>query len=198
MRRLNLVPEDVLARRRRGALLRRGAWQLVALAAALGAALGAVHRWQEGQRAALAALERRALRVAAASTALDSLGTVADGRAARLGALEALAGRRPVTGLVTLLASELPAGVRLESLVIESAAALRAGVTPGQSGYFGSGAGAATQIVLRGTARNADDVASLLRNLEATARFRLVQLARLDRPAAGESTLLGFEVRCEV
>lgn len=197
MRRLNLIPEDVLARRRRGRLLRRNGallslWFLVLTLALLGA-----RNWNRREVGALRQMEASVRSLEVEAERLEPLRAERarlEERTLRLAHLES---RRPVTGLLALVAASLPARLQLESVTIAPATGTAAVARPGQAAYFGTPSATTLRLEMRGTGGGPDEVAALMRTLERCGRFRRVQLTRLDRPAQAGGKLR-FEMRCEL
>jgi len=200
MRNMNLIPEDVLARRRRARLLRRSIAALGAWGALLGVGVLGLARQLQDERATAARIQEQVQACRADASRLESLRRQRELLADRWRVVQQLEARRPVTGLVTLVAARLPPRLRLEQLYIVPAAPLASQGQPGQTGYFAmpSATAAGMQVELRGTALGPDDVAELLRALETCGRFRSVRLARVDRAPEGEDPGLRFEMRCEM
>lgn len=197
MRRLNLVPAEILAARRRQALVRRSGAVLVAWGCALGLGFAVLGSWQRSAHHVSARLEEELQETRARGARVDSLLAARRVLLERVAMAQRLEGHRPVTGVVTLLAELLPAQLRLESLQIEPALRGQGITTPGSAAYFESG-DTTLRLQLRGAARSPDEVAALLRSLQACERFRRVQLTRLDRPASSESGTMTFEMVCEL
>lgn len=197
MRCMNLVPAEILAARRRQALLRRNGIALALWGAALALGFGLVASWQRGERRVVADLESRLHAAQVEGAVLDSLRGVEGRLEERVAVVERLEGRRPVTGLVTLVSPLLPPHLRLESLSIEAPRGNQAGVAPGSAAYFDP-TSATLRLSMRGTACSPEDVAALLRALQDSRRFRRVHLARLDRPANEAGPSLSFEMVCEL
>ena len=197
MRRLDLIPAEVLLLRRRRALLRQGSGGLVLWAAFWVVVLVGLHSWQSAERGAVRTWEARVDSLRVASRAVEALRSEHDAKRQRLAAVQRLEGQRPVTGVVAFVTPLLPRGLRLESLVVEPSLVTAATAAPGSASYFAAGA-PVLGVQLRGTARGAAEVAELLRKLETCGRFRRAQLLRVDRPPGAQGGQLRFEMHCEL
>lgn len=198
MRRLDLIPAEVMLLRRRRALLRRGGSGLALWAAFWMLVMVGLHSWQRAERGAVRTWETRVDSLRVASSAVEALRSEHDAKRQRLAAVQRLEAQRPVTGIVAFVTPLLPRGLRLESLAVEPSLLNATTATPGSASYFAAGTAPVLRVQLRGTARGAAEVAELLRKLETCGRFKRAQLLRVDRPPGAEGGQLRFEMHCEL
>ncbi len=198
MRRLDLIPPEVMQLRRRRVLYRRAGGGLGLWAAFWILVLVGLQSWQSAERGAVRAWEARVDSLQIASRAVVALQGEHDAKRQRLAAVQRLEAQRPVTGIVSFVTPLLPRGLKLESLVVEPTILTATTAAPGSASYFAAGAPAVLGVQLRGTARGAAEVAELLRKLETCGRFRRAQLLRVDRPPGAEGGQLRFEMHCEL